>query len=1060
MKSRFFAFVAMALAVLCGMPTCAEAQGSAGNTLRFGTSTSGTVSGFGNLAPTNEVTIEFWLAPETNIFQYLISQSSDRLTNRLAISANPATRQMTWDFGNVTNGGRLDYTAPGDFSNGWNHFAFVASQSENAMRIYRNGVMETNKAGMSVFDRFSFSLMLGSLANLTNFYRGSIDELRIWRVARTSFQISNYMNRAHLTSTTPGLLAYYKFDESSGAIFNDSSTNNLDGSRGVANFSGSGARLDVPDITTLSASNISFSSVTLAGTATTEWWDATVRFQWGPPGALTNSTFGIFLPASNTASNFSLTLMGVPSGVYQYRAILTNAIDSFQGSTFTFQTRSLTNSGLTFPNITSGCGIWGDYDHDGFMDFLLLGGSTTMISTGVVYLLHNSGDGTFTTNSASTNLAGLMDATAAWGDFDKDGDLDLVMAGTGPASTRLTRLYRNDEGVFTNMTTLLPDVSAGAVAWGDYDNDGDLDILITGTTSGAPGGSITQIHVNENGVFNKIGVNLTGVNQSSASWADYNVDGYLDVLVTGQSATGATNAILYRNYGQGNFTNEINLVTRTVRGSAAWGHYNMNTEPDVLITGVSNTVSGARYTGVHLDGTSALPLTALPQLTDGDGAWGDFNNDGTMDVVVTGNSSTGAVTRVYRPDYTGSYFVDTGDALQSAFQSSVAWADYDEDGDLDLLLTGAISGLPGAGITRLYDNLTDRSNAPPSAPLNLQHYQHDIYNITNGKGAVLVWVRGTDAETTNKIWLTHNVRVGINTGGAQIVRPHSDLTTGKLLIPAMGNVAGPTRLILTNLNPVQTYYWSVQAVDTSFTGGPWAAEKAFHHLTIGVPVVPSVDRNSASIECTANSFGAQAWGWFEWGLASLTNRSSVEFLGNSTSTVPFSAIMDLSAMPSNSTVYFQAVVSNEFGNVLISEFGSLVVPNFELSLEGITNGLAVGQFNSMLVSLTNLYGTNVTFSYSFVGGTPSWVGVNGSVVAQPGLGVGVALVFNAANLTNGIYRTTLIIDAGPTTPDARIPIELHVGPEYFLKPGDLNRDGIVDLLELNTVIQYYRGLLP
>ena len=104
MNSSLKLFVPLALAVLCGLAPRANAQTDAGSCLRFGTPTSATVSGFGVAAPTNEITIEFWMRSETNVTQYLLSQSTDVPTNRLAIGGFSTNRQIIWDFGNTTNG--------------------------------------------------------------------------------------------------------------------------------------------------------------------------------------------------------------------------------------------------------------------------------------------------------------------------------------------------------------------------------------------------------------------------------------------------------------------------------------------------------------------------------------------------------------------------------------------------------------------------------------------------------------------------------------------------------------------------------------------------------------------------------------------------------------------------------------------------------------------------------------------------------------------------------------------------------------------------------------------
>jgi uncharacterized repeat protein (TIGR01451 family) len=108
----------------------------------------------------------------------------------------------------------------------------------------------------------------------------------------------------------------------------------------------------------------------------------------------------------------------------------------------------------------------------------------------------------------------------------------------------VAKLYRNDGGVFVESgpaDDALPGVSTSSVAWGDYDNDGDLDILLTGAT----GSPVARVYRNEGGVFVAIDAAFTGVSYSSVAWGDYDNDGDLDILLTG--ATGSPVTRLYRN---------------------------------------------------------------------------------------------------------------------------------------------------------------------------------------------------------------------------------------------------------------------------------------------------------------------------------------------------------------------------------------------------------------------------------------------------------------------------------------------------------------------------------
>jgi hypothetical protein len=154
---------------------------------------------------------------------------------------------------------------------------------------------------------------------------------------------------------------------------------------------------------------------------------------------------------------------------------------------------------------------------------------------------------------------------------------------------------------------------------------------------------------------------------------------------------------------------------------------------------------------------------------------------------------------------------------------SASWADVDNDGDLDLLVTGQRDQAPLQGYsTLLYRNDQPLPDAPPAAPAGLK-----AFFTTNA--VILTWQTATDANQTGG--LTYNVRVGSAPGRSDVLSPMS-APNGYRLVPKPGNAGWLTRKVMNGLTRGQTYYWSVQAVDNSYAGSPFASETS---VAIGDP---------------------------------------------------------------------------------------------------------------------------------------------------------------------------------------------------------------------------------
>ena len=232
---------------------------------------------------------------------------------------------------------------------------------------------------------------------------------------------------------------------------------------------------------------------------------------------------------------------------------------------------------------------WCDYDGDNLLDvFLPINGQDS-------YLYHNNGDGTFADVHVQAGIftspypaSGIGGQSAAWGDYNNDGRPDLLISRIRGG----TMLYHNDgDGTFTDVSAQSGvDVAADCLSaiWGDYDNDGWLDLYLTaGPYLNGNGGRHWLFHSNYDGTFTDVGA-TAGLSSpvtvgGGAAWVDYDNDGYLDLYVTNWHF----NPYLYHNNGNGTFTNValgsgLETPFDYQGGAAVWGDMNLDGRMDLL----------------------------------------------------------------------------------------------------------------------------------------------------------------------------------------------------------------------------------------------------------------------------------------------------------------------------------------------------------------------------------------------------------------------------------------------------------------------------------------------
>ena len=338
---------------------------------------------------------------------------------------------------------------------------------------------------------------------------------------------------------------------------------------------------------------------------------------------------------------------------------------------------------------------WGDYDGDGRLDLYVTNwGSSVSQSTNRLY--RNLGDGRFSdvATQAGVNDGFRNSVDAHWIDFDNDGNLDLYVTDFFAQD----RLYRNNgNGAFTNVTAqagvnVIAQGDETAAAWGDYNNDGFIDLYITKNRF-----RNALYRNNGDGTFSEIGV-LAGVadirDSQHAVWGDYDNNGRLDLYVVNREQ----NNTLYRNNGDGTFVEIAGLLgldNTDIGKSATWIDYDNDGRLDLF---VANVGANALYKNLGNDQFVDVAAGALKVAATGwvswVGIWGDFTRNGRPDLfIATGaDSRAGQVSPLLRNDG-GDAFTDitAGSGLKTVPGNamSAAAADFDGDGDLDLYIVNS-----------------------------------------------------------------------------------------------------------------------------------------------------------------------------------------------------------------------------------------------------------------------------------------------------------------------------------------------------------------------------------
>jgi hypothetical protein len=498
-----------------------------------------------------------------------------------------------------------------------------------------------------------------------------------------------------------------------------------------------------------------------------------------------------------------------------------------------------------------------DVDADGDLDLLIAGYYVVYASPGSdgsveerLTLYRNDGPSgsawALTPIPVDAGSLSFGSADLAWGDYDNDGDPDVVVAGSGEMV-----LYRNDAGTLVPTPTVLPvyDESSDfttmdlhSLSWTDVDNDGDLDLIVPSVVeqwSYAPTALLRNDGPGTGGAwtFTNVGAALPAAANGVSAWADLEGDGDLDLLLANVSPYGDNFLNTYRNDG-GTLALADSGLAHIRYGTADWGDVDNDGDLDIVYAGNIDLPDGTGETVVRIlfanatggytpfDVVHDFQSPSEPWLDFSAVTWADYDSDGDMDLLVSGQwlGDSEIVGRAAVYANNGGTFTLASAPLPAPIAGNAGgaftWFDVDGDGDLDYFVAGGYYVPNGNGLiearTQLFRNDATRVNAAPTVATSLRATPGAANAMT------LSWHAATD-DRTPQAALTYELEVTSVGAPGAIERA----------LPEPGNVRRNTTRTLHGLH-AGTYRWNVRAKDSAFNGGPMA-QGTFSIGTVDLP---------------------------------------------------------------------------------------------------------------------------------------------------------------------------------------------------------------------------------
>jgi len=476
---------------------------------------------------------------------------------------------------------------------------------------------------------------------------------------------------------------------------------------------------------------------------------------------------------------------------------------------------------------------FGDIDNDDDYDMVAIGcitgGVDTCTTADKIRVYINNGTSLVEDLIWEQNLTNLGYGSLAFGDIDNDGDLDLIALGDRGGGSGDIQIYINNGTTLTenqiweqNLSDV--DAYAGSLAFGDVNNDGDLDLALVGAYPSSDNG----VYINNGTSFIKNNnwlANLPlvghGLGMGALAFGDIDNDGDLDLLFSGSYSTNFYDDI-YRN-------NETSLVGSLIGcdpcGLLGWpsitlGDYDNDADLDLAYMG---TKTGDWFYIYNNSNGSFTQAQAIGSFFDGSSAFGDYDNDGDLDIGAMGKETgRNIILNNNHASFSPDVIAQVDMKSDNMQQGSLAWCDLNNDNNLDLAINGK-QGDSSTFLSKVYISNTSltKNNTLPLPP-NSSFSSNYVNNVLT-----LSWGNGSDTET-NTSGLYYNLRIGNATNNNSIVSGvfggSSNPTAGYF-----GNMMQRKSISLNvQLEANKTYYWYVQTIDTGLAKSNWSAVQSFN----------------------------------------------------------------------------------------------------------------------------------------------------------------------------------------------------------------------------------------